>query len=131
MGFIMYKKLLISLLVCSSIFAMELDNMSVTNGLPLILPLGWQGGRHPWSSSQHSSAVFQNSDPAQQITQERTIFGFKCPKCPLPIKTYSEVDLRNEVRRHFFVSHAMVVTGIELQKALEGKNFVTEDTIFV
>jgi hypothetical protein len=25
----------------------------------------------------------------------------------------------------------MVVTGIELQKALEGKNFVTEDTIFV
>ena len=133
----MYKKLLILLFVCSSAFAVEFGNEPVINegkeGLPF--PLLWGMGL---SDAQPFIAFAGGPGNeggecaylAQEVVQERTIFGVQCPQCTLPLEADSEGELTEEVRRHLWVGHKILATGNEVQGLLDGKQFITGDTIF-
>ncbi|TET35713.1 hypothetical protein E3J61_01675 [Candidatus Dependentiae bacterium] len=128
----MYKKLLILLFVCSSAFAMDAGKKLVNGrqaGLLSFLPLLMVRGGH-----QANRATVENGPEAglcQLLAQERTVFGFDCSLCKSHLSAESQVMLANEARRHLFIRHRIVATGLELQGWLEGEKLPKEDTIFV
>ena len=130
----MYKKLLILLFVCSSAFAMNAGKKLVNGrqkadlfpSLPLLM---MNSGGH-----QAYRATVENGPEAglcQLLAQERTVFGFDCSLCKSHLSAESQVMLANEARRHLFIRHRIVATGLELQGWLEGKELPQGDTIFV
>ncbi len=128
----MYKKLLILLFVCSSAFAMDAGKKLVKgrqkadllSSLPLLM-------MNVSGHQAHKATVEMELGAEQLLAQERTVFGFDCSLCKSHLSAESQVILANEARRHLFIRHRIVATGLELQGWLEGEKLPKEDTIFV
>ncbi len=109
--------------------------------LPMLLPLPWSvGNTHP-PYFQHNIMSERgpknggeecHADLSQPAAQDPTLFGIDCFICSSHLHDKSRSTLTNEARRHLFVRHAIVVTGLELERWFGGKKIIiTKDTIFV
>ena len=132
MGFIMYKKLLISLVVCSSIFAMDDGNEPGENRN---LFLSWFR-RHQECCQDNST--FRGGDekgseafivPSNQEGQRVTPVGIYCTDCKSHIRVVNKEELTEEARRHLFVVHSMLATGIEIALWIDGEGLPKEGVI--